>query len=366
MHSLSGSGGSLILLVWSGVFCLLSWLIRWPGLPWMLTKWLNFTSQPSLLRWAHPCQWWLLASTKTDILGLMLNACLKDASLLRSDGEMRPVRISGQWRKLDIAGCYTGFLHIKGRHCYTKRRAEVQHPARRWKLVGEATGLGGVTGRSAAPTAVTYSAYLNEKLDDICESTDGAPSPKFMSSNSISEFVQFCPAGFDEVQGLIRSLPSKQRGLHSISTWLLKRRSHLLIPYLVHLFNKSLSSGQFPRSFKEAQVRPILKKSTLDPQLPSSYRPISNLLLPDWIKHLQFAKRRCSALEHTFQEEVKQYYLRPHAMLKAHSIRRSTGLCAGTNSLLPICFRHCRYCCRPRSLQPPVCRWHPDLRPLLT
>ena len=258
MHALSG-GGSLILLVWSGVFCLLRWLIRWPGLPWMLTKWLNFTSQPSLLRWAHPSQWWLLASTKTDILGLMLNACLKDASLLRSDGEMRPVRISGQWRKLDIAGCYTGFLHTKRRHYYTKRRTEVQHPARRWKLVGEATGLGGVTGRSAAPTAVTYSAYLNEKLDDICESTDGAPSPKFMSSNSISEFVQFCPAGFDEVQGLISSLPSKQRGLHSISTWRLKRRSHLLLPYL-HLFNKSLSLSQFSRSFKEAQVRPILKK----------------------------------------------------------------------------------------------------------
>ena len=29
--------------------------------------------------------------------------------------------------------------------------------------------------------------------------------------------------------------------------------------------------------------------------------------LPDWIKHLQFAKRRCSGLEHIFQEEVKQY-----------------------------------------------------------
>ena len=153
----------------------------------------------------------------------------------------------------------------------------MQHPARWWKLVGEATGLGDVTGRSAAPTAETYSAYLNEKLNDICASTDGAPSPKFMSSNSISEFVQFCPAGFDKVQRLISSLPSKQYGLDPTPTWLLKRLFHLLFPYLVYLFNKSLSSGQFPSSFKEAQVRPILKKSTLDPQLPSSYRPISNL-----------------------------------------------------------------------------------------
>ena len=37
-------------------------------------------------------------------------------------------------------------------------------------------------------------------------------------------------------------------------------------------------------------------------------------------------------------------------------IRRSTGLCTGTNSLLPVCFRHCGYRCRPWSLQPQVCR----------
>ena len=100
-----------------------------------------------------------------------------------------------------------------------------------------------------------------------------------MSSNSISEFVQFCPAGFDEVQRLISSFPSKQYDFDPIPTWLLIYHilSHLSLPYLIHLFNKSLSSGQFLRFFKETQVRPIIKKSTLDPQLPSSYRPISNL-----------------------------------------------------------------------------------------
>ena len=109
-----------------------------------------------------------------------------------------------------VARSYTGLLHTKRRHYYTKRIAEVQHPARRWKLVGEATGLGGVTGRSAAPTAEAYSAYLNEKLNDICESTDGARAPKFMSSNSISEFVQFCPAGFDEVKEEVNQLSPHQ------------------------------------------------------------------------------------------------------------------------------------------------------------
>ena len=211
-----------------------------------------------------------------------------------------------------VARSYTRLLHTKRRHYYTKRIAEVHHPARRWKLVSEATGLGGVTGRSAAPTAETYSAFLNEKLNDICESTEGAPSPKFMSSTSISEFVQFCPAGFDEVQRLISSLPGKQCGLDPIPTWLLKRLSHLLLPYLVHLFNKSLSSGQCPRSFKEAQVRPILKKSTLDPQLPSSYRPISNLSVLSKLLERLVLSRLLTHLNNNALLPKTQSAYRPH------------------------------------------------------
>ena len=211
-----------------------------------------------------------------------------------------------------VARSYTRLLHTKRRHYYTKRIAEVHHPARRWKLVSEATGLGGVTGRSAAPTAETYSAFLNEKLNDICESTEGAPSPKFMSSTSISEFVQFCPASFDEVQRLISSLPGKQCGLDPIPTWLLKRLSHLLLPYLVHLFNKSLSSGQFPRSFKEAQVRPILKKSTLDPQLPSSYRPISNLSVLSKLLERLVLSRLLTHLNNNALLPKTQSAYRPH------------------------------------------------------
>ena len=99
----------------------------------------------------------------------MPNACVKDAALLRSDGERRPGRISGLLLALTLD---TPSVDT------TKRIAEVHHPARRWKLVSEATSLGVVTGRSAAQTAEIYSAFLNEKLNDICESTDGAPVPE--------------------------------------------------------------------------------------------------------------------------------------------------------------------------------------------
>ena len=43
------------------------------------------------------------------------------------------------------------------------------------------------------------------------------------------------------------------------------------------LFNKSISTGHFPESFKVAEITPILKKSSLDASIVSNYRPISNL-----------------------------------------------------------------------------------------
>ncbi|CAJ1066411.1 coagulation factor VII [Xyrichtys novacula] len=48
-------------------------------------------------------------------------------------------------------------------------------------------------------------------------------------------------------------------------------------PSVLNIVNCSLSSGTVPRDFKHAVVRPLLKKTGLDPSLCASFRPISNL-----------------------------------------------------------------------------------------
>ena len=50
-----------------------------------------------------------------------------------------------------------------------------------------------------------------------------------------------------------------------------------LLPILTKIINLSLSSGSFPDHLKEACVRPLLKKPSLDPENLANYRPISNL-----------------------------------------------------------------------------------------
>jgi len=49
---------------------------------------------------------------------------------------------------------------------------------------------------------------------------------------------------------------------------------HYSLPKLANL---SFQQGRFPTSLKLAQVTPLLKKTNLNPDEPSNYRPISNL-----------------------------------------------------------------------------------------
>jgi len=83
----------------------------------------------------------------------------------------------------------------------------------------------------------------------------------------------------DIVAPAIARLPDKSSAADPFPVSVLKGVSALLTPFLMYLFNRSLSTGCVPASFKDSFVTPILKKSGLDEASPSSYRPISNLSL---------------------------------------------------------------------------------------
>ena len=46
---------------------------------------------------------------------------------------------------------------------------------------------------------------------------------------------------------------------------------------LIQIINNSLLSGHFPETLKTAVIKPLLKKSSLEPSSLNNYRPISNL-----------------------------------------------------------------------------------------
>ena len=50
-----------------------------------------------------------------------------------------------------------------------------------------------------------------------------------------------------------------------------------LLPVITQIINLSLESGSFPNEYKEAHVKPLIKKISLDPEVLKNFRPVSNL-----------------------------------------------------------------------------------------
>ena len=75
------------------------------------------------------------------------------------------------------------------------------------------------------------------------------------------------------VSKMVRIFP---RSAPAIPTPLLVKCIDVLLPIITKMVNISLESGHFPLAWKEALVRPILKKNGLDTVI-KNYRPVSNL-----------------------------------------------------------------------------------------
>ena len=72
-------------------------------------------------------------------------------------------------------------------------------------------------------------------------------------------------------------MPDKSSPLDVIPTSNLKAHAQALAPAIVNLANISFKSNCFQLYYKVAQIKPLIKKTDLDPKVPSNYRPISNL-----------------------------------------------------------------------------------------
>ncbi|CAM4461392.1 unnamed protein product [Leuciscus chuanchicus] len=79
------------------------------------------------------------------------------------------------------------------------------------------------------------------------------------------------------VETLIHSMRPSTCSLDPLPTALIKSNTTFLSPLITTIINSSLHSGHLPISLKTALINPRLKKPSLDPDILSNYRPISNL-----------------------------------------------------------------------------------------
>ena len=118
---------------------------------------------------------------------------------------------------------------------------------------------------------------VTEKVYAVRTSTAVTPSYDVLFEATTSTLQSWTAVTVNEVEKLLASVLNKTCQLDPAPTWLVKEMRELLAPFVALLFNKSLDTGCFPAEFKQAVVRPLLKKSGLDTTEMKNYRPVSNL-----------------------------------------------------------------------------------------
>jgi hypothetical protein len=123
-----------------------------------------------------------------------------------------------------------------------------------------------------------FGKFFVQKIENIRAGLEAAGPPcqpdQHMQAGALTSFADVSEA---DVASLLKSFPVKSSLRDSIPTFLLLEFADLLLHLITKIINLSLSSGVFPDRMMLALVTPVLKKSDLDSNVLSNYRPVSNL-----------------------------------------------------------------------------------------
>uniref|UniRef100_A0A3B3C1K9 Reverse transcriptase domain-containing protein n=1 Tax=Oryzias melastigma TaxID=30732 RepID=A0A3B3C1K9_ORYME len=104
-------------------------------------------------------------------------------------------------------------------------------------------------------------------------STYSPPTP----STPVAKLESFSLVSLIELERVVSRLKPAGSSHDVLPAWFFKKIFSVLGPAVLTILNTSLESTHVPKSFKQAVVRPLLKKQGLDTALFSNYRPISHL-----------------------------------------------------------------------------------------
>ena len=118
---------------------------------------------------------------------------------------------------------------------------------------------------------------LSAKLDKLHVRAASAtsPPPKFVPTDVV--FNNFCLITDTELRKLLTTCNLKSCELDHLPPFVMVDVLDEIVPFLLYLFNRSLSEGLLPSSQKCSIILPALKQTSLDPSLCQNYRPIANL-----------------------------------------------------------------------------------------
>lgn len=128
--------------------------------------------------------------------------------------------------------------------------------------------------------AEDFSFFFHEKIRKLRLALDVSVKHDLsvhVHENCTTQFTEFQPLDLNDMLKIIKGSKIKSCPLDPLPAFLTSQYLEALLPSITQITNKSLQHGVFPSSLKSALVLPLLKKSSLDPDIKKNYRPISNL-----------------------------------------------------------------------------------------
>lgn len=125
-----------------------------------------------------------------------------------------------------------------------------------------------------------FNKFFSEKIDSIRATMTTAGTPADLlefDSKTLPVLSELKPTDINEIRDILNETGYKCSPADPLPSSIFKEHSEMLLPILVQLVNSSLESGNFD-GLKLADIAPLLKGCSLDPNILSNYRPVSNLL----------------------------------------------------------------------------------------
>uniref|UniRef100_A0A3P9MAR3 Reverse transcriptase domain-containing protein n=1 Tax=Oryzias latipes TaxID=8090 RepID=A0A3P9MAR3_ORYLA len=127
------------------------------------------------------------------------------------------------------------------------------------------------------PKCNEFAVFFNDKVQGIKKAINSTTHITIQRPPTHSKLTHFVPVTDQIVQETITRLSSSTCCLDVLPTRFLKSVLNSVLPSITQIVNMSLQSGIFPEALKTTVIKPLLKKSGLDPTVLNNYRPISNL-----------------------------------------------------------------------------------------
>ena len=174
-----------------------------------------------------------------------------------------------------------------------------------------------------------FAKFFTDKIVKINDEIT-AESAKFLEDeiqdivNVNCELNNFEPVTVSEIELLLSKTSSASCELDPMHTILIKACKNEIAPIITNIVNLSLAGQEVPISLKNAVVRPLLKKASLDPNNFKHFRPVSNLPFISKITEKVVAKQLKNYLDFNSLMEVNQsaykmFHSTETALLRVHN-----------------------------------------------